>query len=372
MKTSRPPATILVVEDDPLIREVAAEILRKEGYRVVAVEDGAAALEELPTVRPELILSDVRMPRCDGFELLRQVRRDPAFRHTPFIIISAKAEASDQRMGMSLGADDYVTKPFLGVDLLKTIELRLAGAALLSETLHQQQRFLTRVLPHELRTPLAGIIGYADLMVLMGESGDTLTAKDLVDYGQSIGRSGMRLLRMAQDLTLWAFLESASSSLKTSGRDELRKTQVTAEALRQWGQKCTSKYGRECDLSIEAQSVTVMVPEDSLDCVFEHLVENALKFSLPGSGIMVKMVLSERACEIRVTDHGRGMSEADLEAIGAMRQFERDKFEQQGLGMGLALARVFARVSGGEFTLTRNVETSGMTAVLKLQRAAAD
>jgi CheY-like chemotaxis protein len=212
MTTTPLPSTILLAEDDPLIREVTEQTLQSVGYRVVSVQDGQEAIEALQRVRPDLILSDVRMPRIDGFELLQRVRSDHDYRATPFIIMSAKAETSDQRMGMSLGADDYVTKPYLSADLLKTIEVRLARASLVNDRLRHHQQFLMRVLPHELRTPLSGIIGYADLMVLLGESGDTLTGKDLVDYGQNIGRSGQRLLGIAEDFSLWSWLESAKAS----------------------------------------------------------------------------------------------------------------------------------------------------------------
>ncbi len=364
------PSTILVVEDDPIIREVSEATLGGEGYRVVSVQDGEEALEVLPRVRPDLILSDVRMPRCDGFELLRRVRRDRHHCSTPFVIMSAKAETSDQRMGMSLGADDYLTKPYMAADLLRTIEVRLARVALVNDRLRLQRHFLTRVLPHELRTPLAGIIGYADLMVLQGESGCTLTAGDLVDYGQNLGRAGQRLLSIAEDFSLWAWLESETGGQSPGGGTGLRQTQITAEVLRHWCGECASRYGRAGELLIEGPPTTVRVPAEGLQRVIAHLVENALKFSLPGAGVRVSIGGAELACEIRVTDSGRGMSEADLERFGMMRQFDRGKFEQQGIGMGLGLAQKFAQLGGGDFTLVRNLPGPGMTACLKLVRTA--
>ena len=359
---------ILLVEDDQLIRSVTEAVLRDAGYRVVSAQDGEAALEVLSQVKPDIIVSDVRMPRCDGFELLRRIRRDPEHRTTPFIIISAKAETSAQRMGMSLGADDYLTKPYLPVDLLKTIEIRLARAALVNDRLRLQQQFLTRVLPHELRTPLAGIIGYADLLVQIGQSGDTLTASDLVDYGQNIGRSGQRMLGIAKDFSLWSWLESIKSGA-ADGDAQLRQSQITVATLWRWCEDCALRYGRVGDLSIEDQTATVLVPAEGLERVFDHLVENALKFSLPGTPVLVKIVVYGSACEIRVTDCGRGMSEQELGHVGVMRQFGREKFEQQGLGMGLGLALKFAQFGGGNFTIVRNEPGPGMTACLRLVRA---
>jgi len=369
MTTSAVPSTILIAEDDPLIREVTEESLRAEGYRVVAAENGEEAFEILQRMKPDLILSDVRMPRCDGFELLRRVRCADGYRATPFIIMSAKTETSDQRMGMSLGADDYVTKPYFTGDLLKTIEVRLARAALVNERVRLHQQFLTRVLPHELRTPLAGIIGYADLMVLLGECGDTLTSKDLLDYGQNIGRSGQRLLSVAEDFSLWAILEAAKAEGQRAGGVKLKDTQIKAEWLRQCCEKIIVQYAREGDLVIEGPPATVTVPEDGLERVISHLVENAFKFSLPGAPVRVKIGGDAKVCEIQVIDQGRGMSEGDPEKFRIMCQFDREKFEQQGLGMGLGLAQSFALLGGGDFTLVRNAPAPGMTACLQLGRA---
>jgi hypothetical protein len=90
-----------VVEDDELILQVITLALRREGYDVHACANGEQAIGALATCKPDIILSDVRMPVCDGFQLLQEVRRNPVLSHVPFIIISARAETADQRMGMS-------------------------------------------------------------------------------------------------------------------------------------------------------------------------------------------------------------------------------------------------------------------------------
>ena len=369
MTSPETPSTILVVEDDPIIREVTGNALSDAGYRVVLAGDGEEALAVLSNVMPDLILSDIRMPRCDGFELLRRFRRMPNYQTTPFIIMSAKAENADQRTGMSLGADDYVTKPFAPEDLLKTIEVRLKRMALVNRRLSQQQQFLTRVIPHELRTPLTGIIGYSDLMMIAGEAGEPLAANDLLDYGRNIGRSGQRLLHIAEDFSLWSWLESMTIERKASRWSGLTKAEITVEAVRSWCEECVSGFGRSSDFTVEGETAIAMVPEQGLGPVIAHLVSNGLKFSLPGSAVHVKIMKSAQACEIQVADGGRGMNDAELEQVGVMRQFHRDRFEQQGTGMGLALARSFAELAGGGLTLTNNIPGPGLTACLKLLTA---
>jgi signal transduction histidine kinase len=323
----------------------------------------------LKQMQPDLILSDVRMPRCDGFEFLQRVRRDPANLATPFIIMSAKADTADQRMGMSLGADDYVTKPYNPDDLLKTIAARLARAALVNDVLQQQQRFLTRVLPHELRTPLTGIIGYAELMVSVGGAGETLSSAELLDYGRNLGRSGHRLLRVAEDFSLWSWLESTGFAVRAGRKQVPVPTALTAGMLQEWGRESAELYGRERDLLVDATAATVLVPGEGLDRVVAHLIDNAFKFSLPGSPVQVSGRCHGSDYHLTVEDRGRGMSEADLANIGMMRQFGRERFEQQGIGMGLVLARSFAQLCGGSFQLTRHPGGVGMAALLRLPQS---
>ena len=360
------PSTILFAEDDDLVRQIAEETLCAAGYRVVSVQDGMEALEALRRVQPDLILSDVRMPRLDGFELLRRVRSDPEQQRIPFIVMSAKAETADQRMGMSLGADDYVTKPYDAVDLLKTIEVRLQRAAAVADILQQQHRFLMRVLPHELRTPLTGIIGYAELMTHVGESGETLSAAELVDYGSNLGKSGNRLLRVAEDFSLWAWLEAERAAVRKGRAARLKPQLLTGASLRRWCHEVAEKYGRPGDCALEVEDATVMGPAEGMERVVTHLVDNAFKFSLPGMTVQVAARQQNSSYGIVVKDAGRGMSDEEVARIGAMQQFGRDRFEQQGIGMGLVLAQSFARLGGGNFSVERNQSGVGMTARLTL------
>ncbi len=205
---------ILLVEDEIVVRTIAAEILKDGGYDVAEAGDGFEAWAALQERRPDLILSDVRMPRCNGFDFLQRVRSNNLVADIPFVIVSAAADRADHRMGMSLGADDYVVKPYLPPDLLKTISIRLTRASVVSDKIKAHQRFLSNILPHELRTPLTGVLGYAELMLMTGREGGTLLPEQLVEYGTNIQRSGLRLLEMAKDFSLWAELDRMAAAAK--------------------------------------------------------------------------------------------------------------------------------------------------------------
>lgn len=115
---------ILLAYDNPVMREHLWRILRDQ-YDVITAEDGQAALEEATRVRPDLVLSDVRMPRLDGFELLRALRADPHMRNIPFITLSERAGEAARSEGMEAGADDYLIKPFSARELLTRVRAHL-------------------------------------------------------------------------------------------------------------------------------------------------------------------------------------------------------------------------------------------------------
>ena len=111
--------TVLVAEDDPVTREALAELLQGEGHRVLAAKDGREALEMWTAHRPGLVLLDIMMPGASGYEVCRSIRRED--RRTPVLFLSAKSEEVDVVLGLELGADDFLRKPFGKHELLARV-----------------------------------------------------------------------------------------------------------------------------------------------------------------------------------------------------------------------------------------------------------
>ncbi len=129
---------ILVIEDDECIRSNVAEILELSGYETSTAENGKKGIEKALSELPDLILCDVSMPDLDGYGTLAILHKNPQTVGIPFIYLTAKAEKEDFRKGMSLGADDYITKPFDDLTLLSTIEARLRKNDLLKKASEKQ------------------------------------------------------------------------------------------------------------------------------------------------------------------------------------------------------------------------------------------
>ncbi|MBD2077865.1 EAL domain-containing protein [Phormidium sp. FACHB-592] len=116
---------ILVIEDDALVCTLMLKLLKAEAFEILIANDGATGVQLAQMYEPDLIICDVMMPEFDGYEVLRQLRDQPATATIPFIFLSAKADRTDLRQGMELGADDYLTKPFKRAELLGAIAARL-------------------------------------------------------------------------------------------------------------------------------------------------------------------------------------------------------------------------------------------------------
>lgn len=117
--------TILIIDDHDEIRDNTAEILSLGGYRTLTAENGKRGVEVALKEKPDLIVCDIMMPELDGYGVLHLLRRNPDTEDIPLIFLTAKAERSDLRKGMEMGADDYVTKPFEEIELMHAIESRL-------------------------------------------------------------------------------------------------------------------------------------------------------------------------------------------------------------------------------------------------------
>jgi DNA-binding response OmpR family regulator len=124
---------ILVIEDDNDILENTAEILELSNYKVFTATNGKMGVEQALRNKPDLILCDIMMPELDGYGVLHIIQHNEETESTPFIFFTARAEKEEIRKGMSLGADDYISKPYDPTDLLNTIERRLKKSEAISK-----------------------------------------------------------------------------------------------------------------------------------------------------------------------------------------------------------------------------------------------
>jgi CRP-like cAMP-binding protein len=123
--------TILIIEDNTDVRENTAEILELANYRVLQAENGKIGVEVATKMHPDLIICDIMMPVLDGYGVIHLLNKNPETASIPFIFLTAKSERTDIRKGMEMGADDYISKPFDDIELLRAVESRLRRSEML-------------------------------------------------------------------------------------------------------------------------------------------------------------------------------------------------------------------------------------------------
>lgn len=371
--TTAPRATVLVVEDDPNIREIVAMILHDEGYRVLRAEEGTAALALVQQERPALIVSDVKMPGLDGFGLCEQVRANRDLAQIPFIFLTASDERADVRHGMVLGADDYLTKPFEAEELVAAVQVRLARAAEARAAIERAgtdlQDSIVRSLTHEFRTPLALVAGYTDLLE---SDGQALGREEFDQVLHGLHSGSARLMSLVEDFLLLTQIETGVVA-REAARVPFQPIVPDPVIERAVAQAQAAAGARSVHLSVDCRTAEVMVAicPEHLAQIAGRLLDNAIKFSKPDGG-RVEVTTGCRGDEWRlaVRDQGIGIPPEVLPWIfQAFRQVDRARLEQQGSGVGLTIVRGLAEVYGGR-VIVESTPSQGSTFVVTLPLAA--
>ncbi len=345
--------TILVIEDEPQVRENIQEILELSDFETLIAPNGQIGLEIAKAKQPDLIICDIMMPELDGYGVLSALRQDEATVNIPVIFLTAKAERSDFRQGMELGADDYLTKPFTPEELLGAIASRLEKQAAVERQsqakLDELRMNIAHSLPHELNTPLNGILGMSQLLV---DNRDLIDESEEIEIAESIYTSAHRLNGLAQRFLLYSNLELIVRDPEKVRQIREKYQQCLAQPIiNNVSLKKAREVNRERDLKLELQESTVQIPEKEMNRIIEELIDNAFKFSLPNTEVRVENNISNSNFSLYVIDCGRGMSVDEIEQIGAFMQFNRKSYEQQGSGLGLAIVQHIVKLYGGEFLI---------------------
>jgi len=135
------PETILVVEDEPALRDTLSYNIKKDGFTVETVGDGRAALESARRLKPDLIILDIMLPELDGLEVARILRKEMT---TPILMLTARDDEIDRVVGLEVGADDYLTKPFSMRELMARVKAQLRRTRLLQEELSKSHTEQTK------------------------------------------------------------------------------------------------------------------------------------------------------------------------------------------------------------------------------------
>src|ERR1022692_810793 len=224
------------------------------------------------------------------------------------------------------------------------------------------------MLPHELRTPLNGILAYGE--ILAAEAG-TLPAKEVAEMGQVIHDSGKRLERLIENFLIYAQIELLGSDAQKINALRQKRTQFPAKWIEEHALEQARAANRAEDLLLELEDQPLPISEDYLAKIVDELVQNAFKFSDSGKRVSVTLSGSPNGVLLSVTDQGRGFSTDHITKVGAYMQFDRKIQEQQGLGLGLVIARRLTELHGGTLSI-QSERGASTTVTVELRRPAAN
>ena len=356
---------VLVIEDDVRWRTWVESNLESAGHQVHTAPDGIVGLEMAAQVKPDVILCDIEMPRLNGFGVLEALRQQPGLSDIPLIFLTSRNARVDQRKGMALGADDYLTKPFSREELLSSIAGALSRRETLAERLRhyteEHRRELAAPWAHELLTPLNGILGIASMLEAEPAA---ISPAELRELARSIHTSARRQHDLVKKLVHHFQLEQLHDFKWNDPAVVEAGAGIEDEAI-----GVAERMGRSADVQVDCARAAVTISGEWLRTAAAELMENACKFSPKSSPITVTARVVEGLYRLEITDLGPGLTPEERSSIAPFRQFDRAKHEQQGLGLGLAIVRNIARLHRGSFGLEPGPGGQGLRAVLELRLA---
>lgn len=343
---------ILVVEDDVSVRDSIEQILDAENYEVILAENGRIGIEKAVENLPDLIICDVMMPEVDGYGVITELRKNNLTDSIPFIFLTAKSEKTDVRTGMNLGADDYLNKPFTIAELLTAIETRLTkneAREQKSESRLEELRYnISMALPHELNTPLTGIIGYTEMIQ---DYADEMDKKEILEFVGYIHDAAIRQKKLVDRILLYSHLQLLNSNKTEFNKLKDKTTPFNQNYLSSLLNDKIATANRPIYLKLEIEDRELAMHPDYLEIIIAELADNCIKFTGDDTQIKITGKTEENSYELVFTDNGRGISNEQIGKIGAFMQFDRKKFEQQGAGLGLILVLQITKLFNGSFNV---------------------
>ncbi len=350
-----PGTRILVVDDNEDNRALARATLEDEGYQVLLASDGAAAVAAFTEHRPACILLDVRMPGMDGFTACERIRALPGGPETPIVFLTALRDIETFDRALSVGGDDFLTKPMRPAELLVRVQtvlkVRRMDAELREyyEVMRHQRDDLMRVqlqkerlsafIVHDLKNPVNAIDLHAQVLLRHAELPQS--ARESVQHIRDGARSLSRLVVNLLDV-------SKSEEGKLTPRyGEVDLPLLTAEVFEELSLRAQAA-GVALNHAFETRNLKA--DADLLRRVLENLVENAIRHAPEGSEVRLTGMPSDGGVEIRVADAGRGVpAELRTRIFGAFVQMENGErvVTRAGRGLGLTFCKLAVEAHGG-------------------------
>ena len=353
------PASILVVDDDPIVRSLMRATLAHDGFEVIEAEDGVEGCRLYQEHRPDLLLVDVIMPRMDGYQLCRELRGDPQSAYVPIVVATSLDDLPSIARAYDAGATDFIPKPINWLVLNHRVRYILRASRAFEELRRNQERLIAAKeaaeaanrakseflanMSHELRTPLNAIIGFSGMMSdrMFGP-----LSERYLDYANIIGSSGKHLLAIITDILDLAQADADKLVLAEERVDLGEVVELGSSIVQDMARRARIDFRSE----IEAPLPAMIGDPAKLTQILVNLLSNAIKFTAPGGKVRLKVERpAHRGITLRVEDTGIGMAADQIPiALAPFGQIESNLTRKHdGVGLGLPLTKRLVELHGG-------------------------
>ncbi|MBK8020642.1 MAG: response regulator [Chloroflexi bacterium] len=349
-------ARLLVIEDDTHIRNEVMDWFQFEGFDVIGAANGRQGLEAVREHSPDVILCDISMPEMDGHDVLIGLRSNSEYSHIPFIFLTAAADRESMRRGMTLGADDYLTKPFSRDEVLNAVYTRLDMKSAQDERLHTQldlmdsllaeeraklllKSRLVAIFSHDFRNPLASVLASSNIL---RNYEDRLTPERKRHQLDRIDGSVQQLLHMLDDMIVVAEVEGGYLQFIPQPLD-----------LNAFVESIIGDFRLIDEDNHPVQFRSLVYGEYELDSkllrhILTNLISNAIKYSSSGKPISITLDAQDGTLQLVVEDQGIGIPEEGIARL--FKAFYRADNAKgiKGTGLGLNIVKECVSQHNGE------------------------
>ncbi|WP_291119409.1 hybrid sensor histidine kinase/response regulator [Flavobacterium sp. UBA6135] len=319
---------ILLVEDDDLIRETIYELLVINNFETISAEDGLEALKNLEHWTPDIIVSDIMMPNCNGYELLNAVRSNQKYNQIPFIFLTAKKPEVELIEASIKGVDGYISKPFKIDELIATIEVKLKRFQELKNHSDLLDIHFDDYLVDEINTPLYLILNNVEFLK------DQYDLSNKTEYFETIKDAAEKLNRTFTNVINYQKIIANKYYINKNATIEIEPCII--ECLDKII-KINSNYKNEITLDIT--NALINISRKDILFILLELIDNAFKFSKSNSQIKIIGKEKNKLYQLKIVDSGIGMSKKQLKQVGNLVQFNQERNDIKGIGLGLFLSK---------------------------------
>src|SRR5438034_3304453 len=358
---------ILVIDDEEAFRSTLITILEKNGFDVLQAASGAIGVHLARTQLPDLILCDVNMTGVGGNLTLYALRRDPQIASIPFILMSGYVSGGDTPPGIERGADGFLSKPFSIEKLLTTIHgcLSKPGRAPVVATDASGGSPVMATLDSSsgLLVTLSRIL---DITRLIGNTGRPLQPKEIIDLAGQAHAAASHLHRRIENCLLYAEIERLASDWQQVASLQDHQTGIH-DVVEPVAREKARTLERSADLDLQIDDALAAISPDSLKKIIEELLDNAFRYSRPGSAVHLKTAVIADQVGLSIIDQGRGMTPEQVAQAGGPVPLDQVLLAQQGSGLGLAIARRLTELHRGTFIVQSEPER-GTTVIVSMTK----